>query len=308
MNNEKLDTIKLHVYLLTEFGKKIESGLISRQEYDLLKYAVLTSNKVGFVKLFSYCEKSDFVFATYEKLREKILGVFPDLKLDNQIRFFHNSAYTLRTQEQIVALADEIYSKPTPKNQICTSKNLQLWWAEFVEDKQAVAIKTIPIRDSFAKQLSKAVIDKADDDSFRWCKNKDGNLDGCSIKIDSIEKLHFYLGDLLNTTNKNARPIIGKFDELLKNGGNGFTIIFHTKAPAEEKTEKKEWVKPKPTHFTLSDLKKRKWNTKMVEQYLGEPDTYFENIKNKNAPIHGYDMTRVKKFERTSTFKSLTTK
>lgn len=302
----KIDTIELQRSLLGFWSDKI-GILISREERDLLGYALLTSNNVGFVKLFSYCEKTDLAIATYERLHEKIISIYPKLKLDKKIRFFNSPSYTLKTQEQIDAIIDDIYSKPTPFNQICLSKNLKVMW--YQNNNGNVGIMKMPIINSFAKDLSKAILSRAKDDSFSWSKDKNGGLDGCSIEIKSADELDYFLGDLIKSPSKTSQEQIVKLRSAVTEANNlepdtGVNIFFQTKAPVADKSEKKEWVKPPMTHYTLTDLKERKWSKRLIEKYLEEPDVYFENTRNRHSPTHGYEIARVKKIEKTSTFKA----
>lgn len=305
--NFKIDTIKLQQSLLSVFADKVGT-LIGREEYDLLIHALLTSNNVGFVRFFSYCENTDFAITTYEKLHEKITSIYPTLKLDKKIRFFHNSAYTLRTQEQIEAIVEEKYLKPTPLNEICTAKNLSVRWFQH-GDNNHVAMKHLPIINSFAKDLSKAILSNAKDDSFSWSKDKHGDLDGCSIGIETVGQLLHLLGPLIHSPSKTAQEKIVELKDAITQankleGDAGITIFFKTKRPTADKSERKAWVQPTPTHYTLTDLKERKWNNRLIEKHLVEPDVYFENKRNMFAPTHGYEIARVKSIEKTSAFKA----
>lgn len=303
----KIDTVKLQQGLLDFFFDKLGT-LVSREELDLLGHALLTSNKVGFIKFFSYCEKTDFAIATYDTLHQKITSLYPTLKLDKKIRFFHGSSYTLRTQEQIEAIVNERYLAPTPLNEICVSKDLAVLWCQHGKDNN-VGVMRMPITNTFAKDLSKSILAKAKSDSFRWSKNKSKELSGCSIQIKTIEEWRYLLGDLINSPIQNSKDQIDKIEQAIKQANtledqSGITVFFKTKRPTKDKSERKEWVQPEPKHYTLAGLKARKWSARLIEKYLGEPDTYFHNARNPFSPTHGYEIARVKKVEKTKTFKN----
>ena len=306
--NLKIDASRLQLDLLNLISSEIGASF-SREEYDLLQNGLLTSNKVGFLKFFSICEKNDFVLSTYEKLREKIIAVVePTVELDEKIRFFSPSQYTLRTQEQIEAIVNEKISKPTPLNEICTAKNLSVSWFQY-GDSNNIGIRRLRIINSFAIELSKAIISKAKDDRFSWLRDKDGNPNGCAIEIQTSDELSYFLGDLVESKSKTAQVKIAELQDAMIQANKleenaGFTVFFQTKAPKADKSERQAWVQPPKEHYTLTDLKERKWNTRLIEKYLDEPDVYFHNLRNRFVPTHGYEIARVKKIEKSSAFKA----
>lgn len=302
----KVDTTRLQRELLNGWSSEVGVS-ISREERDLLGYALLTSNKAGFVRFFSYCKKTDFVMNTYETLHKKMVDACPGLKLDKKIRFFHNASIVLQTQKQIQAALDERASKPTPLNEICVSKDLVVLWAQH-GDTDSVVVKHLPITNKFATDFSKSILSKAESDRFTWRKNKSGDLEGCLLTIETHDDLIHLLGDLTTNKDKNSQEYVANITAAMEaasalEDSGGLTVFFKTKRATADKSERKKWVRPEPKYYTLTDLKKRKWSTRLVEEYLGEPDVYFENTRNRSAPAHGYEIARVKKIEKTSKFK-----
>lgn len=310
MVDYKIDAVKLQTGLLKHWREQIGSS-ISREEYDLLSLSLVTCNNVGFIRFFSYCENSDFTLATYENLRKKIIAIYPTLQLDKKIRFFDRASYVLKTQARIDKIIAGRYAKPTPLNEICSSKDLTMMWFQHGANGK-VAVMRMPIVSTFAINFGKSILGKDKGDSFRWSKNSHGYLDGCSIDIKTVDSLLYFLGDLIDSESKNTQENIAKLKKAMVaanalDADAGLHIFFKTKAPAkdtQEKAKRGKWVKPEPKHYTLSDLKKRKWTTRLIDKYLDEPDTYFENTRNRFVPTHGYDIARVAKIEKTSAFKA----
>lgn len=302
----KIDTVALQNHLLKTWLPKIGID-VSREEYDLLRTALLSSNNVGFVKFYSHCEKTDFAIATYKTLHSKINRLYPTLKLDKKIRFFYDSNYPLRTQKQIEALVEKRYKAPTPLNEICNSKNLGVHWFQQNPNKAGVLMSRMAVVDSAAKTIGKSILNNAKKDSFSWTKNADGNLEGCYIEIKTLDELLHLLSDVVNATSKTTQARIKDMKAAmlaaskLEDSG-GMTIFFKTKAPKKDRSERVEWVQPEPLHYTRTGLKARKWSDRLIDKYLAEPDAYFNNPRNPFMPTHGYEIARVKKIEKSSAF------
>lgn len=311
--NIVIDTISLKNDLLALWMGESETYL-PREEWDLLTQAVLTSDKDGTVRFFSSCERTDFVLSTYEILHKKIVTLMPWLKIDKQIRFFTPANYTLKTQEQIIALLDERYSRPTPINEICTTKKLRVQWFKNIVKTEntyfgGVDLVGMSIDGLPATIISKAILRNADENSFTWDWDKDipKNPTTCFIQINTSAELDV----LLEGIDKKQIKVVGEKISELRSAlveandhckGCGFSITFSTKRALTPKSERKAWVKPKPIHYTQKNLKERHWTPRLIEKWLGEPDDYFRNTQNQFSPIKGYKIARVKKIEKNKAF------
>lgn len=303
-NEGKVSVVELQEDLLRQFYGEVGFS-ISRQEYDLLAYSLMTSDEQGFVRFFSHCEKTDFAIETYKSLHKKITRIYPDLKLDSKIRFFFRSSYYLRTQEEIEAIAKEFYSKPTPLSRICSSKNIAVRWFEDNKNNGGVNVMRWGISDTRAREFSKAILSKADDDSFSWAS--EGKL--CVINIEKSEFAKFF-GELSNHRSKTVREGVAKLEDIFSKSlePESIAIFFHTKdgglkSSDEHDGSKKDYAHKKKDYFTQIALKKKGWTPRLIDKYLGEPDTYFYNTTNRFYPTHGYEIKKVLKIESTSTFK-----
>lgn len=306
-NEGKVSVVELQEDLLRQFYGEVGFS-ISRQEYDLLAYSLMTSDEQGFVRFFSHCEKTDFAIETYKSLHKKITRIYPDLKLDSKIRFFFHSNYYLRTQEEIEAIVKEFYSKPTPLSKICSSKNIAVRWFEADKTNDAVNVMRWKISNTLAREFSKAILSKADDDSFSWVS--EGKL--CVINIGKSEFAKFF-GNLTHHRSKTVREGVAKLEDIFSKTPKPelIAIFFHTKdinltcrdESDNSRNDADNKARNKKDYFTQIELKKRGWTPRLIDKYLGEPDTYFYNAINRFYPTHGYEIKKVLKIESTSTFK-----
>lgn len=296
MSKSKISVKELHQKLIAAWGNLVEKE-ISREEFDLLTHTLFTE-KDGWIKTYSICTPSDFVEETWDRLRSRILNKDKSLKIDPKIRFFHDAGFELKTQREIESIIDEIYRKPVPVEQICVSKRVVVHSG----DKQEV------IDSILAKAVSKAVVENAPENKLRWIKDKNGNLAKAAYTINTQLEMEEVFHSLKTSSSKTIKNGYDRFMQALCQTceieeGNGVTFYFATKAPPVERTPEPN-KKNKPKFYSQLQLKERGWTATLIEKHLGEPDTYFYNMKNPYSPTHGYLTTRVHTVEKRSVFKA----
>lgn len=296
MSNSKIAVKELHQKLIAMWSGLVEKE-ISREEFDLLTHTLFTE-KDGWIKTYSVCAPTEFAEETWDKLRSRILNKDKNLKIDPKIRFFHDANFELKTQREIEAIIDEIYRKPVPIEQICVSKRVVVCWG----DKQEV------IDSILAKAVSKAVLEKAPGSKLRWVKDKNGNLYKAAYTVNTQLEMEEVFHSLKTNSSKTIKSGYVRFVSALHQtheikDGSGITFYFATKAPQIERNSEPD-KKKKPKFYSQLQLKERGWTLTLIEKYLGEPDTYFYNMRNPYSPTHGYLTARVHAVEKRSAFKA----